>query len=99
MSEDNDVEHVEMGDVPMLPAEQVADNFRAYIGALEAEKAMSQATIDALESGTLDVDEMVEALPDPSPLELWNRDQWADRPDNYDATALALSHREERHER
>lgn len=72
----------------MLPEDEVAENLRAYIEALEAEIAMSEAAIAAMLSGDISTEEIVEALPSPSPMELWKTDRWGDRPDDYDATQL-----------
>ena len=74
----------------MLPADEVVDNFEEYIAALSAEIEMSIATIKALENGEMSVAELTDHLPDPSPMELWNRDEWRDRPDDYDETDLGL---------
>lgn len=82
----------------MLPESDVADNFRDYIEALEAEIAMSEAAIEAMLSGDISTEEIVEALPSPSPMELWNTDRWRDRPDGYDATQLNTPDKDADHE-
>lgn len=74
----------------LLPADEVVDNFEAYLSALSAEIEMCIATIELLENGEMSVAEMPEHLPDPSPMELWNRDEWRDRPDDYDETDLGV---------
>lgn len=71
-----------------LPEEEVADNFRDYIEALEQEIAMSEATIEALEAGDLATDEMVDALPTPTPLEAWQSDTWDELGEDYDPMEL-----------
>lgn len=74
-------------DIPkdsFLEPEDVADNFRDYIEALEAEKEMAEATIEGLEDGTIDVPTMDVDMPTPTPMEAWQTDRWRDLPDDYD---------------
>jgi hypothetical protein len=63
-----------------LEPEEVAANFRRYAVALRKEKDMVERMADALAHGRLEVSELVDELPDPTPLEAWERDDFeADR--------------------
>lgn len=69
-----------------LAADEVADNFDAYLDALGCEMEMAGALKAGLESGRIPVDEMVRWMPSPTPLEAWEADEWRDLPADYDPT-------------
>lgn len=82
----------------MLPESEVIENFETYIEALEAEIAMAESAIAAMQSGDLQTANLVEALPNPSPMDLWKTDRWRDRPHDYDPTQLNIPDYDADHE-
>lgn len=62
-----------------LEPEEIAANFRTYLTVLDAEMMMAEQAVAHLENGDLDAESLMEVLPDPSPLEAWENDEWEDR--------------------
>lgn len=87
MDERTDEEPEEIETPDYLPPEEVAENFRVYLDALDDETHMAEEMVAALEDGRLTSEDMLDAMPDPSPMEAWDRDEYRElRDDGHDFT-------------
>lgn len=70
-------------DVPdsaLLEPEEVAANLRDYLVVLDAEMLMAEQLAHALENGDLTPRAMIDAMPEPSPLEAWDEGRYDEFP-------------------
>lgn len=76
MSDDDERSADEIIEDSYLSEAEIAAQWVGYIGALEAEMEMAQEVAVGTATGEITADRMVEALPDPTPMEAWHNDRW-----------------------
>lgn len=69
-------DHEEAAGDRFASPEQMAANFREYLAALDAERAVIEDALAAVENGDLEPPALLDTLPDRMPLESWQVDEF-----------------------